>query len=70
VTIRRKFQSTMREDLVSGVERMTGRTVVAFMSDHDAGPDYAAEVFVRTDRPSSRPRRAMGTATRRRREAR
>jgi uncharacterized protein YbcI len=46
VTIRRKFQSTMRDDLVAGIETMTGRKVVSFMSDHDAGPDYAAEVFV------------------------
>ena len=35
VSIRRKFQSTMREDLVSGIELLTGRTVVSFMSDHD-----------------------------------
>jgi uncharacterized protein YbcI len=29
VSIRRKFQSAMREDLVSGVELLTGRTVVS-----------------------------------------
>jgi uncharacterized protein YbcI len=46
VTIRRKFQRTMRDDLVSGIETLTGRTVVSFMSDHDAGPDYAVEVFI------------------------
>jgi len=46
VTIRRKFQSTMREDLVGGVELLTGRKVLSFMSDHDGEADYAAEVFV------------------------
>lgn len=46
VTVRRKFQSTMRDDLVGGVELLTGRKVVSFLSDHDAGADTAAEVFV------------------------
>ena len=46
VTVRRKFQSTMREDLVGGVELLTGRKVVAFLSDHDAAADTAAEIFV------------------------
>ena len=54
VTIRRKFQSTMRDDLVSGIETLTGRTVLSFMSDHDAGPDYAVEVFI-LDRPPQYP---------------
>jgi uncharacterized protein YbcI len=46
VTVRRRFQSTMRDDLVGGVELLTGLRVVAFLSDHDAGADMAAEVFV------------------------
>jgi uncharacterized protein YbcI len=46
VTIRRKFQTTMREDLVGGVELLTGRKVLSFMSDHDGDHDYAAEVFI------------------------
>jgi uncharacterized protein YbcI len=46
ITIRRKFQTTMRDDLVSGVEILTGRKVLSFMSDHDANHDYAAEVFI------------------------
>jgi uncharacterized protein YbcI len=46
VTIRRKFQTTMRDDLVGGVELLTGRNVLSFMSDHDADHDYAAEVFI------------------------
>src|SRR3954470_15749274 len=46
VTIRRKFQTTMREDLVGGVELLTGRKVLSFMSDQDGEADYAAEVFI------------------------
>src|SRR5215213_5371531 len=42
VSIRRKFQSTMRKDLVSGIELLTGCEVLSFMSDHDAVHDYAA----------------------------
>jgi uncharacterized protein YbcI len=45
-TIRREFQTAMRDDLVGGIELLTGRTVLSFMSDHDAQHDYAAEVFV------------------------
>jgi uncharacterized protein YbcI len=44
--IRRCFQITMREDLVSRVEELTGRKVIAFMSDNHIDPDYAVEVFV------------------------
>ena len=46
ITIRRKFQTTMRDDLVGGIEILTGRNVLSFMSDHDAENDYAAEVFI------------------------
>jgi uncharacterized protein YbcI len=46
ITIRRKFQTTMRDDLVGGIEILTGRKVLSFMSDHDAENDYAAEVFI------------------------
>ena len=46
VTVRRKFQSTMRDDLVGGIELLTGRRVVSFLSDHDGDADMAAEVFV------------------------
>src|SRR3954451_14144088 len=46
VTIRRKFQTTMRDDLVGGIEVLTGRKVVSFMSDHNAETDHAAEIVV------------------------
>ena len=58
VSIRRTFQQTMREDLVSGIELLTGRKVLSFMSDHDADHDYAAEVFVLDAAPGERTRSA------------
>jgi uncharacterized protein YbcI len=55
VSIRRKFQTVMRDDLVGAVEGVTGRKVLSFMSDHDAEHDYAAEVFVLDGPPGSAP---------------
>jgi uncharacterized protein YbcI len=36
----------MQADLISEIERLTGRKVVAFMSDNTVAPDMAAEIFV------------------------
>jgi uncharacterized protein YbcI len=44
--MRKAFQMTMREELVAGVEKIMGRTVIAFMSDNHIDPDFAAETFV------------------------
>src|SRR5215212_926083 len=55
VSIRRKFQTTMRDDLVAGIETLTSRKVLSFMSDHDADHDYAAEVFVLDGPPRGMP---------------
>ena len=46
VSVRRKFQTTMQEDLIGGIEMLTGRKVVSFLSDHNAETDHAVEVFV------------------------
>ena len=43
--LRRVFQGALRDD-VGAVERLTGRKVLAFLSDHAVDPDYAVEVFV------------------------
>jgi uncharacterized protein YbcI len=40
------LQEAMREELVSGVEQLTGRKVISFMSGNDLSPDYATEIFV------------------------
>jgi uncharacterized protein YbcI len=53
VTIRRKFQTTMADDLIAGIELLTGCKVISFMSDHNARTDHAAEVFVLDGAPNS-----------------
>jgi len=44
--VRRVFQGKFREDANSIIERLTGRKVLAFLSDHAIEEDVAAEVFV------------------------
>lgn len=46
VTMRRSFQQTMRAEMSKAVTELTGREVIAFMSDSNLEPDYAVEVFV------------------------
>jgi uncharacterized protein YbcI len=45
-SLRRIFQGTLRDDAIRAVERLTGRKVLAFLSDHAVEPDYAIEAFV------------------------
>lgn len=42
---RKAFQDAMRDDMVREVEALTGRCVVAFMSDNHIDPDLAIECF-------------------------
>jgi uncharacterized protein YbcI len=51
--MRRSFQQTMRADMSAAVEELTGRKVIAFMSDSHLEPDYSAEVFVLAPEPAS-----------------
>jgi len=46
LNMRRKLQATMSEDAINAVEAVTGRKVIAFMSDNHLDPDIAAEVFL------------------------
>jgi uncharacterized protein YbcI len=46
IAMRRRFQRTMREDLVAAVVEHTGREVEAFLSDNHIDPDIAVEVFI------------------------
>jgi uncharacterized protein YbcI len=46
LSIRRAYQDTMRQDLTTAVEHLTGRTVAAFMSHNNVDPDLSAELFV------------------------
>jgi uncharacterized protein YbcI len=43
---RQSFQIAMRSEFSKAVEEITGRTVIAFMSQVHLDPDLAAEVFV------------------------
>ncbi|MCW3067526.1 MAG: hypothetical protein JWL67_151 [Solirubrobacterales bacterium] len=43
---RKAYQKTMGPDLVARVEELTGRRVLAFLSDNHIDPDYAVESFV------------------------
>jgi uncharacterized protein YbcI len=46
LSTRKAYQTTMRHAMRAGVEELTGRRVVAFMSDNNIDPDMAAEVFL------------------------
>ena len=46
LTTRHSLQRTMRADMVSAVENLTGRTVMAFMSTNHIDPDLACEILV------------------------
>ena len=43
---RKAFQNAMKDDLVTAVERHTGRRVVAFLSANSIEPDIAVETFL------------------------
>lgn len=40
------FQTAMRHKFVAAVERLSGRGVLAFISNHHVGPDIAVELFL------------------------
>lgn len=50
--MRSLYQRNMAEDLKKSIEAITGREVVAFMSDNHLDPDMAVEIFI-LDRPLS-----------------
>jgi uncharacterized protein YbcI len=43
---RRSFQQTMRADITAAIEELTGRSVIAFMSDTHIDPDIACEIII------------------------
>ena len=43
---RLRIQAAMREELIAGVERLTGRKVVDLITTHDMDPGSAFETFV------------------------
>lgn len=40
---RHMYQRSMRKDIIAGVEELTGRRVIAFLSDNHIDPDIAIE---------------------------
>ena len=44
--LRRAYQATMGDELTDGVEEITGRHVIAFLSANHVDPDIAIESFV------------------------
>lgn len=46
LAMRQLVQRTMAGEMKESVERLTGRKVVAFMSDNHLEPDMAVEVFI------------------------
>ena len=51
--MRKAYQQTMRNELIAAVERLTGRKVIAFLSDNHIEPDIAIECFVLESRQGS-----------------
>lgn len=46
IATRQAYQHTMRRELIAGVEELTGRKVLAFLSANNVDPDIAIESFV------------------------
>ena len=45
---RNAFQNAMQDRFINAVERLTGRRVLAFFSNHHVGPDIEIELFLLT----------------------
>jgi uncharacterized protein YbcI len=43
---RNAFQNTMQDKFIKVVERLSGRHVLAFFSNHHVGPDIEIELFI------------------------
>ena len=52
---RRLYQDTMRAEIVGGIEELTGRRVIAFMSDNHVDPDLAVELVLLEPRAKPAP---------------
>jgi uncharacterized protein YbcI len=59
---RRAYQQTMGEDLTSGIEEITGRQVIAFLSANHLDPDLAIESFMLAPQDDGHPAPAEGTS--------
>ena len=59
---RRVQQSIMRREATTAIEELTGRRVVAFMSDNHVEPDLGVEVFVLAPSADGEPAAAPAAA--------
>ena len=62
IDMRRRFQRTMKDDMVAAVVEHTGREVLAFLSDHHIDPDIAVEVFILAPRRETNDERGGTTS--------
>jgi uncharacterized protein YbcI len=58
---RRAYQHTMGADLTAGIEEITGREVIAFLSANHLDPDLAIENFMLAPQNDGQPPPAEGT---------
>jgi uncharacterized protein YbcI len=49
---RSAFQNAMQHKFIAAVERLSGRDVLAFISNHHVGPDMEIELFLLHPEPS------------------
>jgi uncharacterized protein YbcI len=50
---RNAFQNAMQHKFIAAIERLTGRNVLAFISNHHVGPDVEIELFMLTPEAAS-----------------
>ncbi len=51
---RNAFQNAMQHKFIDAIERLSGRKVLAFISNHNVGPDIEIELFMLMPRGSER----------------
>ncbi len=49
---RSAFQAAMQHKFIAAVEQLSGRDVLAFISNHSVGPDLEIELFMLTPTPN------------------
>jgi uncharacterized protein YbcI len=49
---RNEFQNAMQDKFIDAIERLSGRRVLAFISNHHVGPDIEIELFLLTPDPA------------------
>ena len=61
LAMRHEFQITMRADLTTAIQELTGRRVVAFISGNHIDPDVGIEAFLLEEEPASDGREASAS---------